>query len=288
MQGHRLSSSLFAIAAGAALLGACADGGGFEVDIGTQATSSFPGVTSFTERGPFQTVQHALGDCTVHRPATLGASGLTHPVILWGNGTFSVPVFYTGILAHLASHGFIVAAANTSNAGDGSQMIACLDAVIAANATPGDALYQRVDTSQIGAAGHSQGGAGTIMAGRDARVRVTAPLQPYISWIPGGGAFSRDAIRTQRGPMLLFSGSLDLIALPALHQRPVYDGVNQQVFWANRSGATHLEPVGGAGEYRGPLTAWFRTWLMGDASAAETFADPCTLCADPKWTTHFR
>jgi hypothetical protein len=289
MQEFKHTRDLLAIAACSALLGACASsGGGFEVDLGGQASGGFPGVTSFADPGPFDTVQHDLGECKVHRPAVLGENGLTHPVVIWGNGTFSFPAIYTGVLSHLASHGFIVAAANTSNAGDGSQMIACLDNVLAENDRPGSALYQHVDTAQVGAAGHSQGGAGTIMAGRDPRVRATAPLQPYITWIPFGGTFERDAIRQQQGPMFLVSGTLDVVAIPAFHQRPVYDGVNQPVFWANRSGVTHFEPVGSAGEYRGPVTAWFRAWLMGDVDAAEMFDQPCTLCASTKWTVHFR
>lgn len=279
-----------ALALGTALLGACATSGdgGFEVDLETQAAGAFPPATSFTEDGPFVTTHHPLGDCQVYRPATLGAGGVTHPVIIWGNGTFSFPAIYTGILTHLASHGFIVAAANTSNAGDGSQMIACLDAVLAEHATPGSAFFQHVDPDRVGASGHSQGGAGAIMAGRDPRVRVTAPLQPYIGWIPFGGSFSKAAIGQQHGPMFLVSGSLDTVALPILHQRPVYDGVNQPVFWGNRTAITHFEPIGNAGVYRGPITAWFRAWLLGDADAAKTFASPCTLCADTSWKIHFR
>lgn len=288
MQRLQSTKQLLAIATCSALLGACASSDGFEVDLETQAAGSFPSVSSFADRGPFETTQTALGDCTVFRPTALGGNGLTHPVILWGNGTFSFPVFYTGILSHLASHGFIVAAANTSNAGDGSQMIACLDAVIAASKTAGRPVSGTVDTAQVGAAGHSQGGAGTIMAGRDARVKVTAPLQPYITWIPGGGAFSRDAIHQQQGPMFLISGSLDAVAIPLFHQRPVYDDVNQPVFWATRSFVDHFEPVGDAGDYRAPLTAWFRAWLLGDAAASKVFANPCTLCANTGWTVRFR
>ena len=288
MQLHIYIRNVLVTAAYAALLGACATGDAFDVDIESQAAGSFPPVVSFADPGPFETSRYELGDCTVYRPTALGENGVTHPVIIWGNGTFSVPVFYTGLLTHLASHGFIVAAANTSNAGNGSQMIACLDAVIAASTTAGSAYYQHVDTARIGASGHSQGGAGTIMAGRDPRVRVTAPLQPYIGWIPLGGAFSQAAIGQQHGPMFLVSGSADIVALPVLHQRPVYDDVNQPVFWATRSFATHFEPVGSAGDFRGPVTAWFRAWLMGDTSAAEVFGSPCTLCSNTGWKIHFR
>jgi len=288
MQAPRHIHHLLSIAAGAALLGACASSGGFEVDTEGELGGNFPPVSSFADRGPFETTQQALGDCTVFRPNTLGGNGLLHPVIIWGNGTFSWPEIYSGLLSHLASHGFIVAAANTSNAGDGSQMIACLDNVIAANDVVGSPFYQHVDPRLVGAAGHSQGGAGTIMAGRDARVKVTAPVEPYIGWIPGGGSFDEDAVWEQQGPMFLLSGSLDVVALPLLHQRPVYDDVNQPVFWATRSGVTHFEPVGSAGEFRSPLTAWFRAWLMGDVAASKVFDKPCTLCSSTKWTVHFR
>lgn len=288
MQRLQFTTHLLAIATCSALLGACATSGdGFDMDLESEVASALPPVSSFAERGPFETMQTALGDCTVFRPTALGGNGTTHPVIIWGNGTFSFPAIYAGVLSHLASHGFIVAAANTSNAGDGSQMIACLDALVAANATASSPFYGRVDTKQVGAAGHSQGGAGTIMAGRDPRVKVTAPLQPFITWIPGGGTFEREAIREQTGPMLLVSGSLDAVAIPLFHQRPVYDEVNQPVFWATRSLATHFEPIGSAGTYRAPLTAWFRAWLLGDATAAQVFASPCTLCADTSWAVRF-
>jgi len=41
----------------------------------------------------------------------------------------------------------------------------------------------------------------------------------------------------------------------------------------------------GGAEYgvRGYVTAWFRTWLSGDATAAEGFLDPCSLCDNPDW-----
>lgn len=292
MQGFKHTHHLLAatVLAGSGLLGACASSGnsGFELDTEGALAGNFPSVSSFAERGPFDTTQQALGDCTVHRPNTLGENGLVHPVIIWGNGTFSWPAIYGGLLSHLASHGFIVAAANTSNAGDGSQMIACLDAVLAASETAGNPFYKHVDAAHVGAAGHSQGGAGTIMAGRDARVRVTAPVEPYIGWIPGGGSFDDDAIWEQQGPMFLLSGSLDVVALPVLHQRPVYDEVNQPVFWATRSGVTHFEPIGEAGEFRAPLTAWFRAWLMGDDAATKVFSNPCTLCSKKEWTIHFQ
>ena len=250
-----------------------------------QEAGTFPSVTSFSAAGPFAVTRQAGGStCTIFRPTTLGQNGVTHPVILWGNGTFSSPSNYAAFLTHLASHGFIVAAANTSNAGNGSQMIACLNFMTTQNSTSSSVFFNRVDLARVGASGHSQGGAGTIMAGRDARVRATAPMEPFITRIPGGGTFSTASIGQQRGPMFLVSGGSDTLAVPSRHQQPVFNGANVAVTWGTLAGATHGEPSGSAGNFRGPVTAWFRAKLMDDASAARLFPPTCTLCTTAGWT----
>lgn len=243
---------------------------------------------AFASAGPHATSIGTQGECTVFRPAALGAEGVRHPVILWGNGTNTSAMTYAGLLGHLASHGFIVVAPNTPNAGDGTQMTAGLDLLAVQDGTPGSVFFRRVDLARVGASGHSQGGAGAIMAGRDPRVGTTAPLQPYILPILGGGPFQAASIGQQQGPMLLLSGGLDATAAPERHQRPVYEGMNRPVVWATRAGADHLAPFGDGGAFRGPLTAWFRARLMDDAEAARLFPSSCTLCAAPGWSVRSR
>lgn len=289
MQSRNAFSRLLWLASLVLGLGAagCLDGAGDDVELGTerQEAGTFPSVTDFAATGPFATTSGSLGlSCTVYRPSNLGQGGVTHPVILWGNGTGSAPSTYGSLLRHLASHGFIVAAADTSNAGNGSEMISCLNSLVSANGSALSPYYQRVDTARVGASGHSQGGAGTIMAGRDARVTATAPIQPYITYIPFGGLFLNSSIGQQRGPMLLISGTADTIAIPGIQQLPVYNGLNRPVWWATRSGATHFEPVGDGGAFRGPVTAWFRARFMNDASADRVFTNPCTLCSASGWS----
>src|SRR3954452_3305415 len=75
--------------------------------------------------GPFAvtTQQTGVGQ-TIYRPAQLGTLGCTtHPVILWGNGTGTTPSTYDALLRHWASHGFIVAAANTTQPYSGKEML---------------------------------------------------------------------------------------------------------------------------------------------------------------------
>jgi predicted dienelactone hydrolase len=93
--------------------------------------SDFPSVSDFSRSGSFSTTSGNEGpNCTVYRPSTLGEQGRRHPIIIWGNGTGSSAGTYSALLTHWASQGFVVAAAQTSNAGSGAQMIACLDYLV--------------------------------------------------------------------------------------------------------------------------------------------------------------
>ncbi len=273
-----LTALLLALASSAAL--AFNPGGPADGETGSSTTGTgFPGVSSFAASGPYSTTTDSIGggwfsaSCTIFRPAWLGQNGVNHPVIAWGNGTGSTPSAYSSLLHHMASHGFIVAAANTTNAGTGEAMLSCVD----------QALSQysgNVDPNRIGTSGHSQGGGGAIMAGQDPRVTATAPMQPYQL----GLGHDTSSQRNQNGPMFLMSGSSDSIAGTTLNQGPIFRRSNVPTFWGILQGAGHFEPTGDGGDFRGPTTAWFRHHLMDDAGAAQMFnGSNCTLCTHGDW-----
>jgi hypothetical protein len=246
--------------------------------------SKFPAVSDFAAPGPFTTTSAAEGPaCTIFRPEPLGEAGRKHPIIIWGNGTGANPQVYAGVLTHWASHGFIVAAANTSNAGSGTEMLACLDYVLQQDGVSGSAYSGNVAGDRVGASGHSQGGGGTLMVGRDQRITATAPLQPFIQF--GFGGVDAASAAQQKGPMFLMSGSNDTIAAPAANQQPVFDTTNVPTFWGTLQGADHIaSAIGTISDYRGPATAWFRLHLMADESARSLFyGTSCGLCSNPAW-----
>lgn len=225
----------------------------------------------YAEAGPHAVVSEASGsECTVFRPATLDDD---HPVILWGNGTSTSVSFYRQGLQHWASRGYVVVAANTGNSGSGEEMLDCLDSVSAAP------YAASLDFSRVGTSGHSQGGGGALMAGRDERITATAPMQPYIQGL-GHDISSNDE---QAGPMLLLSGSTDFLAPPDSNQAPVFQRANVPVFWANSQGTSHFEPIGNFGDYRGMSTAWWDYQLKNDESAANLFTGPCLGCDLEGW-----
>ena len=234
---------------------------------------NFPAVTDFSKVGPFTAAPAEAGgaNCTIFRPTTLGENGVKHPVIAWGNGTSGIVGVYTWILSHWATHGFIIAAANTGSAGTGNEMIGCLDWVEQQNGVAGSIYEGKVALSRAGASGHSQGGGGTLMAGRDARILATAPVMPYIQ--QGFGGFDQASITQQKGIMLLLSALGDTIAAPAQNQAPVFMTTNVPVFGArSRAAITSLSLSAAT-----PVT-WRRPRPgSGSTSCATNRRGPCSI-----------
>ena len=233
--------------------------------------------TPYDKPGPFMARGYTGPVCTVFRPTELKPGA---PVILWGNGTGTQPMDYQALLNHLASYGFVVGAANTPNAGSGTEMLSCLDWLTKENEREGSAYKGKLDLSKVGATGHSQGGGGALMAGRDPRVTVTAPLMP--------GARRSDPAEVsgkQHGPMLLLSGGVDTMAPPETSQKPLFEAANMPVTWLTEKDAGHLAAMRDAGPYRAALTAWFLYQLTGDQKAGAMFkGDGCGYCTAPDWT----
>lgn len=235
--------------------------------------SGCPAVGSnFAQAGPFEVTVQADSEHTYFSPSELGTQGCDqHPVIIWGNGTFTSPSFYQGMLEHWASHGFIVAAANTSNAGSGQEMLAGIDNLTTFNSQSGSRFYNRVDLDHIGATGHSQGAAGAIRAAADPRVTTMFPIQG------NGNAVGVDSALFLAGETDPFSGTM----------LDAYNAATVPAAFAELAGAGHLVPLGDGGGFRGTSTAWARWHLMGDATAAAQFqGDSCGLCTSGDWSDY--
>lgn len=243
------------------------------------AQTGCPSVGSnFAGTGPFAVTVQSESANTYYSPTNLGTNGCTrHPVILWGNGTFTSVSIYDALLRHLASHGFIVAAANTSNAGSGNEMLQGLTQLTQWNGQSGNRFNQRVDLANVGSTGHSQGGGGAINAAKNQGVKTTAPLEPWSQ--NQTGLQSSDTA-------MFFAGESDTV-VPPNTVRDRYNGVSIAAGYAELAGASHFVPVGNAGNFRGALTAWMRWQLMGDATARGQFVGAnCGLCTSSQWSDY--
>lgn len=237
------------------------------------AAAESVGTDFYSVPGSHATVKLRGGpDHTFYYPADL-AAGTRYPILLWGNGTGATPDSYDTLLRHLASWGIVVAAANTTKSGSGSEMLAGGRFLIEENTRPASPFHDAVDPAKVGASGHSQGGGGTIRAGADPLVTVTAPVQPG----PGGD------VRALRGPSLFVAGEKDT-TVPPLYVRARYHNADQvAAVFAELRNSDHYFSNGGGKHLKGVLAAWFRYWLAGDQRAATLVFGPrssCGLCRD--------
>ena len=241
-------------------------------DLGTGST--LPPVTDYTAVGPFATKTFdgsgPDGSYTMYQPTTLGENGFLHPILTWGNGITTTPQMYPGLLGNIASHGFVVIASDSSSV-TSDLMTAGLDWLIQQNDLSSSEYYKKLDTSRAVSMGYSLGGGAALTTGAHKNVITTIAMHPA----PGRGAL--------HGPVLLFTGTADTI-VPSTMVDMSYSALTVPTFYANLTGATHLEPMYTGGNELGPSVAWLRLWVYNDTGAKDFFdGNNCKLCVDP-WT----
>jgi hypothetical protein len=205
---------------------------------------------------------------TVYRPAVWPERKV--PIITWGNGTCAQPEGYGSLLRFIASHGFIVVAANSRWVGSGAAQKKGIDFMIKANADPMSPYFGKIDTMKVAAAGHSQGGMGTIAAASDARIS-------NVIIYNGGNSASK--------PFFAISGDRDLFASSSADLKGPVDAAPKGAWmWF------HMIP--GMGTSDGHLTlmqqperlaeasvAWFKVLFFDDPDAKAYFVGAsCKLC----------
>lgn len=247
-----------------------------------QAASSLPSVgTAFATAGPFQTTSTVSGQTTYFYPTTVGADGTKHPLILWGNGGGATVSMYTQLLTHLASHGFVVAAAQTSQSNSGKEMLAGIDGV-----TRVPALANAVDLTRIGATGHSLGAVGSLAAGADPRVSTSVPMNGCLT-TPTGLTGKK---------VLYLLGATDPLAKPEDIKTTCFDkatdyaaafgeALNTGHLPVQNTGTGYGTDAGaGGGAFLGVLTAWMRWQLADDTNAQSMFVGTNPgLATNPAW-----
>jgi predicted dienelactone hydrolase len=127
------------------------DGGG---------TGVFPPVDDVWADGPYTpiTVNNTgpASAYTLFYPQELAPDGALNPILSWGNGAATNPSLYPNLLPHLASHGFVIIAANSSYV-TGADIVSGIDWLIEQNQTPASPFYQKLDQDKVAAFGYSLG-----------------------------------------------------------------------------------------------------------------------------------
>lgn len=187
------------------------------------------------------------------RNAAIAANGGAFPLIVRAHGYSGFRRDSTYIVRQLASWGYVVVApdfplstlgapggvtiADVGNqAGDLSFLI---DHFLAENANTASFLSGRIDSTRIGAIGHSLGGATVLLATyhatlRDPRIKATVALSPL------GCVFLDGFFDNSTAPLLIEGGTVDMITQYASNHLQPYGFVNAPKYLATFDGGTHL------------------------------------------------
>jgi len=232
----------------------------------------------------------------LYYPTNLGANGFKHPILTWGNGTNGVPAHYAMLLRHMASWGFVVIATVDQMTGAGQTILDGANVLIAANGNPASIFFNKLNTAQIGAFGHSQGANGAMNAliKSTGTIKTVLPIElPARIWCVANCV---PMPSFTQGSVFFLDGSLDPISPPT--QSPqvsgeqsiagYYDAVPAGVakLKGTLKGPTHNDVTGqpdcataqppcliGVFGYLGYPTAWMMFQLQGDAVAHGAFVN---------------
>jgi hypothetical protein len=243
-----------------------------------------PFITDPWQAGPYMPVSSAAdGGATVFCPTGGDSDARTHPILIWDNTAgISGPSGYQGMLEHLASHGFVVVAAQTPSV-EGSEVIDALDWIEAENTRVGSAYFGRLDTSKIAAAGHGLGSIATFAAASDPRLSTTLHLSGATNKSIGTG---HRPIEQLEHPAAFFcdtgGGNIFRSGDQESSCEADFDRARGPVFFATVGGSEQLNlPASVAGA----LVGWLRWQLMGDVAMKDLFVEPtCTLCSRANWS----
>jgi hypothetical protein len=208
----------------------------------------------------------------LYHPASLGAGGVEHPIVTWGNGSLATPADYPGLLNHLASWGFAVVASTSSTTGKGTEMLAGAQHLVAADADPASPFFGKLDTAHVAAVGHSQGAGGAVNATTRSGGLITTTVTyalPAELWVGAGDEFDVSALT---GSSLFLGGRWDiLIAGPSVLTGYFRAAGGPSAVAVLRDGDHNTIQRTGGGTL-GYLTAWLKYQLEGDAYARGAFA----------------
>ncbi len=230
-------------------------------------------------------------------PSDMNVHKQTYPLVIMANGTGIKASQYTEVFEHLASWGFIVVGNEDENSRTGDSSAASLDYILNLNEDENSEFYGKIDTENIGIAGHSQGGVGAINAvtDQDNGDRYKAIFAASITsryhadeLNKSKSGWSCDTAKLNipifmvAGTKLMDAGNMDAYSTGTLPEGSVqgicplwwmnecYDAIPDSVskVMAREVDKDHGDMLRSADAY---MTAWFMYWLQDDMEAGDIF-----------------
>jgi hypothetical protein len=235
------------------------------------AVSADPVLSAFAQNGPDPTSStgNSTGPFAVTETAIFGGSGFGGGRVYAPatGGPYAAIALSPGFTARWssiswlgrrwASHGFVVLGMETITVADqpssrGSQLNAALRWL-----TTTSSVRSKVDSSRLAVGGHSMGGGGTLEALSDnPNLKLGIPIAPWnlnTFW------------SSVRAPVLIVSGSADLIASEGIHADRFYSSLgSREKGQVSITGASHFFPQTVNNELARYGLAWMKVFLDGD------------------------
>lgn len=211
---------------------------------------------------------------TIFRPACM-KPGEKYPVITWANGTCGFTHGYGALLGHVASHGFVVIASNstwTATAPTDTVQLRALDYAEALNNDTASIYYQKLDLGNVGAMGHSQGSMATATAASDPRIKA------LILW-NGGTSNNKPFLYVSAERDIRTTTPASLAEETASATQPGAWVYYHQVLETGGIATGHLVLMEQPERVVDMAVAWWKYMLKGDQAAKAMFTgDNCGLC----------
>lgn len=226
----------------------------------------------------------------IYYPAELETFDKQYPVIVICNGSGTPISKYPAVPKHYASWGFIVIGTEEENAwnGFGAEMsirhLQRLNDNEQIEEGKTNIFYQKVDLSNVGIVGHSQGGVGvlnaiTAQAHKDI-YKAAVSLSPTNKELAHALEWDYDASLVNV-PIILISGAGggDDWVVTGEQLESIYDDIADNKIMVRKNDTVHNEVLYSPDGY---VTAWFMWHLQGDEEAAKAFiGDNAEILTNP-------
>ena len=225
--------------------------------------------------GSYSSTYQGVGQ-TVFYPKKAENGNDVYPIVVFANGTGFDYKIYENLLIKIAEGGYIVVANSETMAADGTAQQASLDFIISENGNSGSVLYKNIDTNNVAAAGHSQGGRSAVNA-----AAADSRFDCVISF--AGSNFPEEAEKLY-APALFMAGTRDMIVNADKWVKPAYDVCKGPAVYVSLVNGIHTSCCSDPETHTQYAIEWLNIWLKNDTGAKGTFRGGGELSKDGAWT----
>ncbi len=212
----------------------------------------------------------------VYYPNSIKSSNKKLPLLAFANGTGVSYSIYENLIKSIVEAGYIVVANSESMSADGAAQINSIDYALSEAKKTSSIIYNKVNTSQIGVFGHSQGGRSSVNAAvNDSRIKCVLSI--------AGSNFLEEA-EPLNTPVFYITGTKDWVVSSSQWVKPAYDVAKGPAVYASLVDASHFQYYQNPEKISYYCTKWFDAYLKNDKSAKKIFQNGDELSKDSNWT----